>query len=72
MADVVRAKTSPTGYIARIAQVTTSGNTMAEYPVARFDDEGYALIADPAKGTLVRAAEFRGYLAVLPMWQVAR
>lgn len=63
-----KAKTSPTGYTAMIQDQRGT----SEFPIARFDDDGYALICSPDTGRLVRAAEYPGFAAVLPMWQVAR
>ena len=63
----MRAKTSPTGYIA----VIQYGEARIEFPVARFDDEGYALISDPELGTLYRAATYPGFVRVWPMLQAA-
>lgn len=66
----IKAKTCPTGYI---ALVNWQGYVdQYEFPVARFDDDGYAMIADPDTGRLVRAADMQGFREVTPMWQVTR
>lgn len=61
----MKAKTSPTGYIAEIEH---EDKYLAELPVARFDDDGFALVCNPATGRLMRAVDFPGYLSVTPMW----
>lgn len=64
---VMKAKTSPTGYIALVKY----GEDRVEFPVARFDDEGNALIADPETGALEWASEHPGFVRVWPMLQAA-
>lgn len=63
----LKAKTSPTGYIA------LAENEEGEYelPVARFDDEGYAMILAP-DGKLIRAVDHRDFVFTQPMWQASR
>jgi hypothetical protein len=63
----MKAKTSPTGYLVTIA----SGNDLVEFPVARFDDDGYAMICN-LRGRLVRAVDHPGYQDAFPMGQVSR
>lgn len=63
----IKAKTSPTGYIATL----DTGANLIEFPVARFDDEGWALICN-VDGLLVRAANEKGFLATAPLGQVSR
>lgn len=63
----LKAKTSPTGYLVELV----NEKFIAEYPVARFDDEGYAMIA-VHDGKLTRAADLPDYKATRPMWQDAR
>lgn len=63
----MKAKTSPTGYMA----VIQYGETRVEFPVARFDDDGHAMIADPDTGILQRAHTVTGFLRVWPMLQAA-
>lgn len=73
MAIRLKAKTSPTGYIAEVRSPDLqSRDTVAEFPVARFDDDGFALVAHPRTGCLARAVELEGFIAVLPMWQANR
>lgn len=64
----MKAKTTPTGYIAEIGR----NEGVGEFPVARFDDDGYALIAHPKTGRLERAVDLDGFVAVIPMWQAGR
>lgn len=64
----MKAKTTPTGYIAEITHEEGS----AEFPVARFDDDGYAMVAHPRTGKLERAVDLDGFTSVLPMWQAGR
>lgn len=61
-----KAKTSPTGYVARIQR----GPDRIEFPVARFDDEGYAMILMD-DGKLARAADNPGFVHTWPMLQAA-
>lgn len=68
MALTMKAKTTPTGYLA----VVKTPDGEYEYPVARFDDDGYALICDLFTGKLVRAADHPEFEHVIPMWQVSR
>lgn len=63
----MKAKTSPTGYVA----VVESESYTIEMPVARFDEEGYALVCGP-DGRLTRAAEMNGFHSVLSMWAMGR
>lgn len=63
----MKAKTSPTGYLATLAV----GQDLIEFPVAKFDDEGWALILD-LDGRLVRAADKPEFVAAGPMLQVNR
>lgn len=67
MAVTMKAKTSPTGYMALVQY----GDTRVEFPVARFDDDGFAMIADPELGNLHRAAAYPGFVRVWPMLQAA-
>lgn len=60
-----KAKTSPTGYMA----VIQMGEDRIEFPVAKFDDDGYALIL-ASDGWLVRAADEPGYAHCWPMLQI--
>ena len=64
----LKAKTSPTGYLVE----TKNGENIVEYPVARFDEQGYAMIADLTLGMLVRATDLPDYDQTVPMWQVQR
>lgn len=64
----MKAKTTPTGYIAEISRAEGVG----EFPVARFDDDGYALVAHPKTGRLERAIDLEGFTSVIPMWQASR
>lgn len=59
-----KAKTSPTGYVALLQ----FGDDRIEFPVARFDDEGYAMILMD-DGELVRAADEPSFLRTWPMLQ---
>ena len=59
----VKAKTSPTGYVATIEGAM---DFEYEYPVIRFDDAGHALISN-VEGMLVRASTLRGFAGVRPM-----
>lgn len=63
----IKAKTSPTGYIATL---DVGGNEI-EFPVARFDEDGWAMICN-MDGMLVRAGQEPGFMATAPMGQVAR
>lgn len=63
--SVIKAKTSPTGYV---AQIRDSLNNSVEFPVARFDDEGYAMVCND-RGVLVRANGIPNFLRVWPMLQ---
>lgn len=58
----IKAKTSPTGYVAAVQGVVAE----QEYPVIRFDDAGHAMISN-SKGLLVRADSVQGFGAVYPM-----
>jgi hypothetical protein len=58
----MKAKTSPTGYV---ATVDIDGDEV-EFPVVRFDEEGYALHS-MVTGRLVRSAEWPGFKHVLPI-----
>jgi hypothetical protein len=57
-----KAKTSPTGYVAGIKV----NDDLIEFPVVRFDDEGYALYCT-AYGQLARADEWPGFEYVCPI-----
>lgn len=63
----VKAKTSPTGYIATVSV----GSDLVEFPVARFDEDGWAMICN-VDGRLVRAVEEPGFQDAFPMGQVTR
>jgi len=67
MAVHMKAKTSPTGYTALIQY----GQDRIEFPVARFNDSGDAMIVDPELGHLVRASAQPGFVRVWPMLQAA-
>lgn len=58
-----KAKTSPTGYVAGIRVDETD---FIEFPVVRFDDEGYALFCT-MHGQLVRADLWPGFEYVCPI-----
>lgn len=58
----VKAKTSPTGYVATL----TEGEHSVEFPVIRFDEQGHALISDP-DGHLRRASDFSSFEDVWPI-----
>jgi hypothetical protein len=57
-----KAKTSPTGYVAGIEV----GGDLIEFPVVRFDDEGYALYCT-TYGQLTRADAWPGFKYVCPI-----
>jgi hypothetical protein len=59
----MKAKTSPTGYIATLRG---EGGDTIEYPVVKFDEQGYALILG-IDGRLLRAAEDSDFLDAFPM-----
>lgn len=61
----MKAKTSPTGYVATL--IYGGMGYEYEYPVASFDADGWALIADEDTGRLVRASEQRGFRHVRPI-----
>lgn len=63
----MKAKTSPTGYIATL----TVDDDVIEFPVSKFDDQGFALICDP-RGRLTRAVDSPGFVDIFPLGQVSR
>lgn len=65
MQSRMRAKTTPTGYIALVSGT----QHLLELPVVRFDDDGYAMVSDFDTGRLVRVGDFPGFQRVIPMWQ---
>lgn len=64
----MKAKTSPTGYVATLAD--RLGNQI-EFPIARFDEAGQALMCSP-EGRLVPALAQPGFLDVSPIGQASR
>ena len=59
----MKAKTSPTGYIATLRGA--DGDTL-EFPVVKFDEQGYALICG-VDGKLLRAADDADFLDAFPI-----